>query len=243
MFPFIELNRKDVMRSFDIADKAKQMQRRLGNLGGTFHQSTLDAILFSMRYLESLNYPFKEKRFLDCFASCAEACLYASLFGFRHLFSIERSDETFDAAVRFLEDNAEFIDYADIELVEGSVQDYFLCDFDVYFLDVSCFSKTMIDEGILINLFMRLCSGVLPGSYLVLVTGSMEIDPDDYIDDGTGMFEHRLSSPLGKLGLETGCVHIFRVVRNYEHGEEGEEDTETPSKDPEDRDEEGDPSS
>jgi hypothetical protein len=97
------------------------------------------------------------------------AATIASCFGFVELTSIEVSDTSPYSACDILPNS--FYRSRNIILRVGRVQDYFVSDANIIYLDCNILDDSL-DEGIFLRSFFSCWGAVIPGTFLILLTKS-----------------------------------------------------------------------
>lgn len=139
-------------------------------------------ILFSLKYLaDTLVVDYKTCSFIDCMSDGGEASLYASTFNFRRLTSLELTEDGATRTHDILKKLPEI--KGKVSVRYGCMRELFEEDHDVYFLDCTILKDTMLDEGLVVQLFFKLCKRVLSGSLAILVTTAAQTDLSVAIDD------------------------------------------------------------
>ena len=110
----------------------------------------------------------------------AEACCLVSAFKLRWCLSIEIDDKSRALAWSRLKQLGTWAT-AHTELCVSRLQDHLALDTDIAYLDTEHLGA--LDEGILIEIFLRCCKKLLSGSFLVLLTRATELIPSDWNAD------------------------------------------------------------
>lgn len=143
-----------------------------------------DAVLYSLRFIEDrFGFDFKHREFLDCMGFGGAACFYASCFGFRSIRGAEISRAGFEyalAAKDSIYDRPLIRPAVHVKFGHGSFQDYFSGDADVVFIDcgLAC-AHSVLDEGTLLSVVFSLCASLAPGSFLLVVAASIQLQTAD----------------------------------------------------------------
>lgn len=143
-----------------------------------------DAVLYSLRFIEDrFGLDFKHREFLDCMGFGGAACFYASCFGFRSVRGAEISRAGFEhalAAKDSIYDRPHIRPAMHVKFGHGSFQDYFSGDADVVFIDcgLAC-AHSVLDEGTLLSAVFSMCAGLAPGSFLLVVAASIQLQTAD----------------------------------------------------------------
>lgn len=240
MFPFIDINRKDLVEYSNHIEKIlcisdvihpcinvdrNDIHRHSSLTSNPMPILTdqaktkgylLEAIAFSLQFLkQEKNVSFEDNHFIDCLGNGGEACLYAQIFGFESLLSVELNSSSFERGKNRLDQLV--VAYPGIyqedkiSLVRGSfLENYCAADFKFLFLDTTILRSSMLDESILINRFLQFCTTALLGSFFILVTVTSSINLSDYYPHGEEIFRHEFSSEIGEDA--TGII-IFSLKR------------------------------
>lgn len=223
-FPFNHVKLKEVKQFADIIEKVFLVQ---SILGGTYSQRTEAIILQCLRFInESLQYPLKGKSFVDLMSnSPIEAAIFAACFGFGEVESCELTDENYYKAVdlksRFPSKRVGFCSIPTSDSTEvgfkmhikrGSFQDYFTVDGDIYYLDCSVVTKSMMDECPVIAVFLRMFSNCLPGTFCIIVTTSSTIcaRPNDEFGIENVIFQ--FSTRVGEGTREDCTAWVLKAI-------------------------------
>ncbi len=168
-----------------------------------------EAVLLSLSFLrDNFHIDYKIRSFVDCMGTCCEAALYASTFNFNILRSIEITPEGVSSARNMLKSLPHL--KGKVELFYGTMRDYFPKDFDVFFLDCCSLKNSVLDEGIVVQLYFNLCSSVLAGSYGILITQMQSFDPiKDY---GTTHVEIILTTILRPGTPDESMLSLYKFV-------------------------------
>jgi len=143
-----------------------------------------DAVLYSLRFIEDrFGLDFKHREFLDCMGFGGAACFYASCFGFRSVRGAEISRAGFEyalAAKDSIYGRPHIRPAMHVKFGHGSFQDYFSGDADVVFIDcgLAC-AHSVLDEGTLLSAVFSLCASLAPGSFLLVVAASIQLQTAD----------------------------------------------------------------
>lgn len=168
-----------------------------------------EAVLFSLSFLRDNFYiDYKIRSFVDCMGSCCEATLYASTFNFNTLRSIEITPEGVSKARNMVKTLPHL--KGKVELFYGTMRDYFPAHFDIYFLDCCSLKNSMMDEGIIIDLYFKLCLSVLAGSYGILLTQMQSFDPIK--DFGTTNVEIILTTILRPGTIDESMLSLYKFI-------------------------------
>lgn len=134
-----------------------------------------DVISFSLRFIEEIyELDFKKCRFLDCLSYSGASAFCASAFYFKSVTGIEFCLDGFKYASEI---NKLHFNYAKCNFIHGSMQDYFMFDSDVVYIDCTLASTdSILNEGVLLSLFFTMCNRLLPGSFLIVITGEVSLN-------------------------------------------------------------------
>lgn len=141
---------------------------------------SFDVLITSLSYLKRRYLiDFSNKKFVDCLGRCGIITYYASVFNFSELRTIETATDSYENAIKlkYLLKN-ELIN-KNIEIVNGSIHDYFCYDSDVIYIDCYSMRNSIIDEGILLRFFFQFCMKVLPGTVLIVSTNGLQLTTEE----------------------------------------------------------------
>lgn len=142
-----------------------------------------DDLVFLFRYLEEKNYvKHSSSTFIDCLGNGGVAALLAVCFRYKQVVSVEQLEENVQIGRnlwKFLRESNQTIK-ATAKFKFGSFIDYFDYGCEVVFFNASeAVSTAMIDEGVLLNLFLRMCFNVLPGTIIIIFTNYLSLQTED----------------------------------------------------------------
>ena len=208
MYPYNYITEEEVTQVVDNVESVYLVKSILHP--NTEKESKLfEAILLSLSFLrDNFHINYKIRSFVDCMGSCCEATLYASTFNFDMLRSIEIVPEGVSKARNMLKLLPHL--KGKVELFYGTMRDYFPTDFDIFFLDCCSFKNSMLDEGIIIELYFKLCRSVLAGSYGILLTQMQSFDPIK--DFGTNHVEIILTTILRPGTSDESMLSLYKFV-------------------------------
>jgi hypothetical protein len=217
MFPFSDINRNDVVECSDCIEDMLRIQNVIHplNINGN-DQVKVRVVAFSLQFLkQEKNFGFKNSHFIDCLGYGCEACLYAQIFGFKSLSSVEFNSESFQIGSNWMNQLATtcpMIFQEDrIKLGRGLfLDDYSATNFRCFYLDTTLLRSSILDESILINRFLQFCSNAVSGSFFILVTIASSISLSDYYPHGEEIFRHEFSSDIGEYAAG---ITIFSTKR------------------------------
>jgi len=143
-----------------------------------------DAVLYSLRFIEDrYKLDFQHREFLDCMGFGGAACFYASCFGFKSIRGAEISTAGFKCALAAKDRIYEkplIRPTMHVKLGHGSFQDYFSGDADMVFIDCSlACTHSVLDEGTLLAAVFSMCASLAPGSFLIVVAASIQLETAD----------------------------------------------------------------
>ena len=208
MFPFQDISKATLTKSSDTIEKLLKLRDHFSILGFDTSDLKLEALTLSLEFiLKTADVYYHEKTFCDCFGNRSEGCLYASVYGFRELVSIEMIDQSIEESRILLNQlvSSSVCDasyYHKMHTVAGVLWDYIDVlvkeKYDFFFLDVTRLQSSMIDEGIFITQFLTLCSKAVAGSFMILLTSSTEKhNLDDYLIGANNIFILKLATLIG----------------------------------------------
>jgi hypothetical protein len=166
---------------------------------------------------ENCHMSFNSKQFADCMGNGGEGVCYAFAYDFKHLMSIELSEDSYNLAKAR---SRQFNGLSQrLELNAGSLQNYFPIDYDIYFLDTTILRCSMIDEGPLIKMFFDLIGRrCIAGVYIILVSATTDLHPHN---DFEAHHLRRLFTSKKLVGTANECLvsvfmtEITTAVREY----------------------------
>lgn len=139
---------------------------------------------------------------------CGAASFYAAAYNISNILGIEYYKQGYTKALEIKESlYTEVGSTSKLRFEQGSFQDFFEADADIVYMDCSQVGPdTMIEEGVLLHsVFFPMCTKLLSGSYLVVVTTLMQLRTSD----------------CAKLGLPCECItHKEIDLSNSNYSEE-----------------------
>lgn len=96
-----------------------------------------------------------------------------------------------------------------VEVVVGSLQDYFAVHADIVFLNTGRIAQTLCDEGVFISLAFYLSRLMLPGSLLVILTSLDNLSSLDFGSDCSQEASFEFGSNESMMYL-----YMFRTTSN-----------------------------
>ena len=167
MYPYSDVDAKQVEQ---FADTVYKIARAETVITHKKSKRTVEAITVALRFLEQEeNLPFKYCTFCECMGFAAEACCYASAFGFKSLISIEISEDSTKLGYIYLK----MIGEEAAQTFSSSVsrfQERIAVDAEVVYFD--CEHIGDLDEGLMIQSFLNTTRTLLVGSFCIMVTNS-----------------------------------------------------------------------
>ena len=175
VFPYGDISQKDIRK---FSEQMFELSRAKDIINRSDKSSrTVEAITISFRFLEKLGLDLSNACFCETFAYGAEACCLASAFKLKWSLSIEINEESRAIGWSRLKKLGQWaIDHT--EMCISRVQDHLALDSHIAYLDTEHAGN--LDEGILLEAFLVASKKLLPGSYLILLTRSLEFDPTDW---------------------------------------------------------------
>jgi len=165
MFPYLDVKQKEVTDFADTVYKVAQAERIVTHKKS---KRTVEAITVTMRFLEqNEGFVFRHAGFCECMGFAAEACVYASAFGFKTLESIELCEASTKLGYCYLRMMGEK-EAASFSSAVSRFQERMGIHCEVNYFDTIHLGD--LDEGILIQAYLDSCKRILPGSYAILVT-------------------------------------------------------------------------
>mmetsp|Transcript_12728 Transcript_12728/g.19111 ORF Transcript_12728/g.19111 Transcript_12728/m.19111 type:complete len:245 (+) Transcript_12728:14-748(+) len=169
---------------------------------------------------ENLFLSNENPKFVDCIGFCGSTALFAKSYGFKEIESIEFSNEGHSIAnsvrtsLRRMRDEKSKIEQK-IIIRNGSFQDYFSFDANVVYLNCTILSNDCImDECTLMRLFTSLSSRLLAGSYLIVVTKSLQLNNKACKDLGLTI----LDCLLNQIILVDSDEYFLWILRTVSSG-------------------------
>lgn len=173
LFPFSEFDKSLQSQWSILTEKVFEIENVL--LGYSIELDITNDLILSFKMLmELFKIKLSDCKIVDCFAKGGSIAIISSIFKFRHVLSIEISKENHSNAIsarKYITNSNLLESNTIIKFVEGSMQDYFPIDYDIYFLnlvDNNCIDD--LDEGVIFKLFLHLFDKTLPGTKIVCFT-------------------------------------------------------------------------
>ena len=204
-FPYLDISQKSVDSFADVVYNFS----RIENICNSPTKRTAEACTVALRFLQqSENLDFSSISFCEAVAYGAEACCYASAFGFREVYSIEYSDAGRKLAYKRLTrvgPGAQRL----VRLQLGRYQENFVIDAGITYFDTNLYDD--LDEGVVLEAFLRLCKLLLPGSYIVIVTqiGITEFRLGDW---GVDYMELVLPTTVSKVENDESSLLVYKII-------------------------------
>lgn len=178
---------------------------------------TVEAITVALRFLEqNENFKFRHATFCECMGFAAEACCYAAAFGFKHLQSIEISEQSSRLGYVYLK-----LINKEAALTFSSAisrfQERMPVDAEIQFLDTEHVGD--MDEGVIIQSFLNCCKMILPGAYAILVTKNPELNLETY---NCSCLHLILPTTVAKGASDEGYLWLFKRLPDVSDFHEGE---------------------
>jgi hypothetical protein len=151
------------------------------------HSIVYDSLIVALSFLSDIKkVDLKTRAFVDCMDSNGgEALLIASTYKFNLSRSICMNKEIYENAYsnikKYIAYNSK-MNWDKLACKEGSFQDLFTPTSDVFYLNLMPLNSkhSMCDEGVIVELYFRLCSQCLRGSYAILITSILDLQPINY---------------------------------------------------------------
>ena len=217
MFPFIDVKTDAIQLLSGTIERVLRIKESIGaSLACEIKGNTLDAVSTALNFLRQQRFRFDDKEFIDCFGNGGEACLYAQVFGFKGLLSVEINSATYERGMRLMnelpaEAPGSSSHRGRISIKIGSfLDDYDSADFDCLFLDATSLRSSMLDEAYLINHFLQFSQHTLHGSYIVLVTVTKTVKLSDYLESANEMFVKLMEFPIGDETSGKAALYIYQ---------------------------------
>jgi hypothetical protein len=190
-FPFNNFESTKVNDLSVTAERNFLIQDIIYRVGNEY--TSFDAVMVGLRFLQfEVKLDFRIMKFLDCMGKKSSNSYYASSFGFKNCSSIESYLDDYNEAIKISKEilaiekignkQNEKINSTKFKLYHGTMQDYFQHDANIIFIDVSVFQDTMIDEVTILSLLFKLCTNVLPGVFLIVVSSMTDLNSSSLLD-------------------------------------------------------------
>lgn len=151
------------------------------------HSIVYDSLIVALSFLTDIKgIDFKTRTFVDCMDSNgAESVLIAATYNFALSKAICMNTEIYENAYSNIKKYVAYnpkMNWDKLACKEGSVQDLFTPTSDVFYLNLIPLNSkhSMCDEGALIELFFKLCSQCLRGSFAILISSILDLQSIDY---------------------------------------------------------------
>ena len=96
-----------------------------------------------------------------------------------------------------------------MEIVKGSMIDYFQVDADVVYMDNTYLIQFHLDEGMLLIQLFQIIKRCSPGTFLILISFQTSLEIQDY---GTTRLEELFRSVVSDSSSAT--VYLFKTLQN-----------------------------
>lgn len=167
MFPYSDVSPEKVQQFADTVYKISRVEAVITHKKS---KRTLEAITVSLRFLDqNEGLKFQYCTFCEAMGLAAEACCYASAFGFKSLVSIETHEEFSKLGYIYIKMANEEAAHTFSSSV-SRFQERIPVDAEIVYFDVAHIGD--LDEGLMIQSFLNTTRVLLVGSYCILITNS-----------------------------------------------------------------------